>query len=351
LSCFMVAELSYDKEVNAYCAAERYDLRKVEKLLQAQGYNLDPFHTGLHGQVVHVQMANYKPRIHEAQLDADAQISDMFVFPSGTLVTWNLPSQEAVRLMNWVLPKAAEGSHLHAIEEEEMRFLENPDKEDSEIIGDTIVLGTKAPADDHHSPSDKKDGEDLELQTDMTLAKIAFSSGLARSPKLAVLESQLNNTFQDTRAILSRLSQGTRLPFTKKFIIKKIAELLQIRAQLNLYTDLTDTVPDMLWDSRYELGLERYYDEIGRALDVDVRIDALNDKIQYTQDIATVLREQLSENHGIRLEWIIIALIAIEVVFELSKMYREYREHHDPDSTENMLRRFLGSNVHSSPKR
>jgi uncharacterized Rmd1/YagE family protein len=45
--------------------------------------------------------------------------------------------------------------------------------------------------------------------------------------------------------------------------------------------------------------------------------------MDYAAEIATVLREMSSEQHGTRLEWIIILLIAVEVVFELRRIVLE----------------------------
>jgi uncharacterized Rmd1/YagE family protein len=45
--------------------------------------------------------------------------------------------------------------------------------------------------------------------------------------------------------------------------------------------------------------------------------------MDYAQDIANVLRERLSETHGLRLEWIIILLIAVEVGFEVLRLWKE----------------------------
>ena len=161
---------------------------------------------------------------------------------------------------------------------------------------------------------------------DTVLAKIAFSSGLARSTKLAVLESLLSDYFESTRSIPTMLSRGSRLPFTRSFILRKTGQLLSVRAQLNLYSELTDSLPDLFWDSRHELGLEGYYDQVGRALDVGVRIKVLNEKMDYAQEIASVLRERLSEKHGLVLEWTIIALIAVEVGFEVLRLWKERKE-------------------------
>lgn len=164
------------------------------------------------------------------------------------------------------------------------------------------------------------------LMVETTFAKIAFSSGLARSTKLAVLETMLSKYFETTRSIPILLARGSKLPFDRRFMLQKTGELLELRAQLNHYSDLTDSLPDLFWDSRHELGLEGYYDQVGRALDVGVRIKTLNEKMDYAQEIASIMRQTLSEKHSIHLEWIIIILIAVEVVFGIRHIWKENME-------------------------
>jgi uncharacterized Rmd1/YagE family protein len=72
-----------------------------------------------------------------------------------------------------------------------------------------------------------------------------------------------------------------------------------------------------------------------------VRIKVLNEKMDYAQEIASVLRETLSERHSLRLEWGIIVLIFIEVVFEFTQRWKEYREKGDEKSLESLLRKYL----------
>ncbi|KAF2500328.1 DUF155-domain-containing protein [Lophium mytilinum] len=349
------------KTVTAYCAAEQYDITSAAKLVQDQGYQLDPYQTGLFPQVIHVQTA-------EIAYNVDFPgPGDIFIFPSGTVVSWNVPEAEAVGFVRNILPAAAEGSHLNLIETEDLEYLEDPSKETSDIVGDTIILGTKAETQDSEAREELTvrqhnrtltatnetfslgdNGTDQRHEVDTILAKIAFSSGLARSTKLAVLESLLSTYQQSTRSIPAMLSgdsqtllRRSKLPFTRSFILRKTGELLSIRAQLNLYSELTDSLPDIFWDSRHELGLGEYYDQVGRALDVGVRIKVLNEKIGFAQEIASVLRESLSEKHGLRLEWAIIALIAVEVVLEFYRHWKDGHERDDPESTETLLRDFL----------
>ena len=100
-------------------------------------------------------------------------------------------------------------------------------------------------------------------------------------------------------------------------------------------------MPDIFWDSPSQLGLADYYDEVGRALDVNARIRTLNEKMDYASEIASVLRERLSEKHSNLAEWLIIFLISIEVGFELLRMWREHANSEDPNSTEELIRQWL----------
>jgi uncharacterized Rmd1/YagE family protein len=251
---------------------------------------------------------------------------DVFVFPSGCVVAWNVSERLARELVTKVLPVAAGDTGLPAekLEEEEMEYVEDSKKETSRIVGDTIILGTKATSENQESISNanpETPGERAEVDT--ILAKIAFSSALSRSTKLAVLENSLSAYIASTQSIPLTLASGKPLRFTRAEILQKTGELLLIRAQLNLYSELTDSLPDLFWDSPHELGLEGYYEMVGRALDVGVRIRGLNEKMDYAGEIAAVLRERLSEKQGWMLEWMIIGLICIEVGFGVVHLWRE----------------------------
>ncbi|KAL7951477.1 hypothetical protein V8C42DRAFT_304200 [Trichoderma barbatum] len=290
------AEADPSNMVSATCIAEAFNMPMVLEILSSHGFAIDPDGTRFDAaEVVHARGVNG---------------GDIFVFPSGTIVTWSLPPDVVTKQ----ILRAADEPHAEALREvEDLEFTTDNGRETSTLKGDVVVLGTR---------KEHKDGDFL----DTTLAKIAFSSGLARSTKLAVLESALTSYFESTRNIPALLSQGAGVPLSRKFILQKTGELLSLRAKLNHYSELTDNLPDIFWDSKSELGLEGYYDQVGRALDVNVRIRALNQKMDYAQEIATVLREMSSEQHGTRLEWIIIVLIFVEVIFELRRIVIEYQE-------------------------
>ncbi|KAI4722722.1 DUF155-domain-containing protein [Aureobasidium sp. EXF-10727] len=327
----------HTNQVTAYCAAEQYNISTATRLIQHQGYHLDPYTTGLYPQLVHFQIPTHVSQNEPNQERSEAP-GDIFVFPSGSLVCWNVPEPVQLDLVHRVLLPAAEAPHLDRIEIEDLAYIEDSSHRTSEIIGDTIILGTKTSNDPCAAvSSDPPPSPDM----DTVLAKVAFSSGLARSTKLAVLENLLSSYFSSTRSIPTILSRGSPLRFSRSFILRKTGELLSIRAQLNLYSELTDSLPDIFWDSPSSLGMSAYYDEVGRALDVGVRIKVLNERMDYAGEIASVLRERLSEKHSTGLEWLIIFLISIEVGFELWRIWRERQEKLDPANTEALLRSVL----------
>ncbi|KAG6039438.1 hypothetical protein E4U41_002645 [Claviceps citrina] len=282
--------------LSATCVAEAFNMPLVVEILTSHGFSIDPDKTGFDAnEVVHAKGVNG---------------GDIFVFPSGTIVTWSLPPDVVTKQ----ILRAAEDAHPPRLREvEDLDFVADVSRAESTMKGDMVVLGTRR---------EHKDGDTL----DTTLAKIAFSSGLARSTKLAVLETALTSYFESTRHIPAILTQGFGLPLGRRFILQKTGELLSLRARLNHYSELTDSLPDIFWDSKSELGLEGYYEQVGRALDVNVRIRTLNQKMDYAQEIATVLREMSSEQHGTRLELIIILLIFVEVVFELRRIVLEWKQ-------------------------
>lgn len=307
-------------------------------ILDPFGHQQDPYGTKLYPQVVHVEIPIEGPLISQAE-GVQAK-GDIFVFPSGAVVGWGVPESVLSTLVTKILLPAARRPHLGELEEEDLEYLEDSSKESSSIRGETITLGTKSRAlridpdssissnDAWNSNREAETGEDPRQShhRETVLAKIAFSSGLAKSTKLAVLESQLSNYFETTKSMLDILSRGGRLRMGRSFVLSKTGQLLSIRAQLNLYSELTDSLPDLFWDSRSELGLEGYYDQVGRALDTNIRVKELNEKMNYAQEIADVLREALSERHGTRLEWIVIILIAVEIMFNVLHEYRYYRD-------------------------
>lgn len=142
--------------------------------------------------------------------------------------------------------------------------------------------------------------------------KLAFSNGLADSVKLGVLERMMDEHIDKVKNIPTSLMSENKVALGRKETLSLTGELLHFRAQLNLNSDLIDT-PDIYWS---EPKLEELYLKISRMLETRRRTAILNKKLDYAKEMAQVLSKHLAEKHGLKLEWGIIILIAVEVAFE-----------------------------------
>src|ERR1700760_1461455 len=106
------------QKVTAYCAAEQYNISTAARLVEADGFALDPYGTGLFPQVIHIQTPIYAPTSQETLTSNDREHGDLFIFPSGTVVAWNVAERIALRLVERVLPPAAVNSHSGSLEME-----------------------------------------------------------------------------------------------------------------------------------------------------------------------------------------------------------------------------------------
>lgn len=269
---FPAAERS---QVKAVCTAEAYDFPQLRKYLSSR-HTLSPF---ISDDVLHCQMKAWE------------QEAEVFVFENGSFVVWP-GSQLPVGAIADEL-KRFEIGPIKTPEYEELEFAVEPCKE-AHFQRETIILPAQS--------------------SNLLMTKLAFSNGLADSVKLATLENYLQAYISKVKHIPSALQHTGQMNLTRAQVLKLIGELLHFRALLNLHSELLDT-PELYWS---EPGLESLYLRTSRILETRTRINVLNKRLDYANDMAQFLRSHLSEQHGLKLEWGIIVLIAVEVAFELA---------------------------------
>ncbi|KAJ3028346.1 UNVERIFIED_CONTAM: hypothetical protein HDU68_001896 [Siphonaria sp. JEL0065] len=258
---------------SAFSTAESYDFNELLPILEEK-YILLPF---IADDVFHI-------RLQDATNNSEA-----FFFSNGVVVTWgttDLQIEELLLVANQVgLQK------YHDLEVEWFDYSIDREHQGG-ILNDTIIIGSDLPADQY---------------------KLAFSSGLARSAKLASLENLLDAHLHKNRAIPDLLLKGKKLPLGRHAILKSLGELFSLRGHVNLHSELLD-LPDFCWSSP---KMEDAFSSISRNLDVRARITIFNKKLDYANELAEVLRNHLHEEHSLKLEWAIIVLITIEILFEV----------------------------------
>ena len=165
--------------------------------------------------------------------------------------------------------------------------------------------------------------------------QLAFSLAMSHSVKLEELENHLDNLLAEIRDVprllegsspslqssahqfstnRTSLLSGLSNMFTtdRRSIQQKYGQLLLFQSNLVLYSGLLEQ-PDIFWEDAL---LESHYDRMKMHLDYSVRSAALNRKADYAKDVLDVLKTHLNERHSTRLEWLIIWLITVEVLFD-----------------------------------
>ena len=271
-------------------------------------------------QIIHAHIPFYSDSASRApDSTSTLQTGDVFIFPFGTVVAWGIPTRNVKALTDQILRPAARNA-FEDDEREDLEYIEDESETRSFMRGEKIVLGVKPVS--GASYNGIATGQNLNGEVLTVLAKIAFSSGLARAAKLSVLENKVDAYVKSTRNVLQML-RGTAWK-SRKHVYAMIAELLDLRAQLNLWSTLTDDLPDMFWELRSEYRMENYYDQVGKVLDSDQRIETLNLKMDYGGNIVHELRNMSSEQHSSFLEMSIIVLIVFEVALGLWGEFRAY---------------------------
>jgi uncharacterized Rmd1/YagE family protein len=82
--------------------------------------------------------------------------------------------------------------------------------------------------------------------------------------------------------------------------------------------------PDALWD-RYEL--ERLYARLEDEYELKERFDALNRKLAVVADTADTLADMIDTRRSLRLEIVVVLLIAFEIVVTFYQIFITQKGH------------------------
>lgn len=154
---------------------------------------------------------------------------------------------------------------------------------------------------------------DLVIKSADTDRLLLVAEALAMSVAFAYDERRLSAAFDRIDAIAQTL-QLRRLPSSAHGeLLEQIGEALMIQQRLAARVDL-DEKPDVLWDHP---ELERFWARLVEEYDLTQRGRAISRKLEVIRGTADMLTDLFATRTSHRLEWYIIALIAIEIVLGL----------------------------------
>jgi uncharacterized Rmd1/YagE family protein len=257
----------------AYCTAATYNLKGLKEALKVR------HKASLFRDVVYFDLANSHNPFDE--------VKDVFCFPYGVVVMWGLNEEEEQEVLLQL--KEFQNGSQESYERELMSF----------TFGDTARIAEEV----------------VELPDTSVLSRLAISHGMAQSVRLATFENIIQKTIDKTKNIPEQLAARGKIPLSKNEIRKKMGELFLERSSVNLHFDILD-VPEYFWDHS---ELEPLYVMIANHLDLETRVEVLNQRLDIVHDLFEMLGNELNHQHSSKLEWIIIWLIVIEVVSNFAR--------------------------------
>ena len=153
----------------------------------------------------------------------------------------------------------------------------------------------------------------ISLDNNDILTNIAISSSIAQSLKLENFENDIQTSIDINSNIPKELAVKGSISLRKKELSKKIGELFLVKNKLNLHYDLLDT-PEFIWEYP---ECEHYYEKVTQYLDINSRVVVLNKKVEVIQELLDMLGNEQKHNYSSFLEWIIIILIAFEIIMNI----------------------------------
>lgn len=252
----------------AFCNASAYKLKPLVEALKPK------YRTEMMRDVSHV----------EIPLEG-TETCDLFFFPYGAMVAWNIKKEHGMQYLKLVEDYATQKSD--EVETDEFTY------DRGEVM--------------------KVSEDEISLPYLDKFNKLAVSHAIAQSVKLSAFELALHNTFLLTRQIPEELAKHGKIFLSRREIRRKMGELFIERNSINLHLDVLDT-PEFFWDHP---ELEPEYKMMSNYLDIHNRVEVLNQRLNIVRELFEMMGNELNHQHSSRLEWIIICLIVIEVLLTL----------------------------------
>lgn len=208
------------------------------------------------------------------------------VFRYGVVVLFSLtPEQEAEVLAN-LQPRLVRP--VQQRDEETAQVELAPDKDEQVPPGGPISLRTLTP-------------ESL----------IVVADAMSKSVILARNEREVATALDIVEPLARNLAEHGRTPGGRRTILKHIGTALVVHHRVSGRTAVTEK-PEVVWERP---DLDRLYGRLEDEFELKERAEILSEKLMVISETARVLTDIIDTRRALRLEFIIVVLIAVEIVF------------------------------------
>jgi uncharacterized Rmd1/YagE family protein len=160
------------------------------------------------------------------------------------------------------------------------------------------------------------------LVRDMSLERLlVISDVLAKSVVLANDEREVAKVFEIIEPSARELANYGKTRRDRKGILKLIGNALLVQHRVSGRVAVAEK-PDALWDRP---DLERLYARLEDEYELKERVDALNRKLAVVAETANTLADIIDTRRSLRLELIVVLLIAFEIVITFYQIFTAQR--------------------------
>jgi required for meiotic nuclear division protein 1 len=153
---------------------------------------------------------------------------------------------------------------------------------------------------------------------DMLLERLlVIADVLAKSVALADDERQVAKVFEIIEPFAKELADHGRTRRDRKGVLQLIGNALLVQHRVSGRVAVGEK-PDALWDRP---DLERLYARLEDEYELKERVDTLNRKLAVVAETADTLADIIDTRRSLRLELIVVVLIAFEIVVTFYQIY------------------------------
>jgi required for meiotic nuclear division protein 1 len=146
---------------------------------------------------------------------------------------------------------------------------------------------------------------------------LVVSDALAKSVVLGRGEREVTNVFDIIEPFARELATSGKTSKSRTELLKLMGEALLVQHRVSGRVAVGEK-PDVLWDRP---DLERLYARLEDEYELSERVETLNRKLTVVSDTATTLADIVDTKRSLRLELIVIILIAFEIVIASYDIY------------------------------
>lgn len=160
-------------------------------------------------------------------------------------------------------------------------------------------------------------GGPVQLRDMSTARLLVVSDVLAKSVALAHDEREVARVFDVIDPFAKELAERGRTGRRRTGLLKLIGNALLVQHRVSGRVAIAEK-PDALWDRP---DLERLYARLEDEYELHERLEALNGKIEVIAKTATTLADIIDTRRSLRVELVVVLLIAFEIVMTLYQIF------------------------------